>query len=144
MCSFQIFRDSCFVLFIPDICSHRGIGIQDVRYSIVKKCLSEKLTIMKDKDSRSLNKRSELMNKCRHKRRQKLASKKKLWPLMMSWGSGVGWRGKKVDRQRTGSQTYRRGADNTETAVKVSITNHLCTNSVCPFQTVKQHPDKQR
>ena len=40
--------------------------------------LSEKLAIMKDKDSRSINKRTELMNKCKHKWRQKLAGNKKL------------------------------------------------------------------
>ena len=69
----------------------KGIGIQDVRYSIVKKChpylsggdkcdvcLSEKLAIMKDKDSRSIIKRTELMNNCRHKWCQKLAGNKKL------------------------------------------------------------------
>ena len=39
-------------------------------------CLSEKLAIMKDKDSRSINKRTELMNKCRHEWRQKLAGNK--------------------------------------------------------------------
>ena len=81
-------------------CLHMcGIGIkrtgefliQDVKYSIVKNChpylgggdkcdvcLSEKLAIMKDKDSRSLNKRMELMNNCRHKWRQRLAGKEKL------------------------------------------------------------------
>ena len=41
-------------------------------------CQSEKLAIMKDKDSRSINKRTELMNKCRHKWRQKLAGNRKL------------------------------------------------------------------
>ena len=41
-------------------------------------CLSEKLAIMKDKDSRSINKRTELMNKCRHKWHQNLAGNKKL------------------------------------------------------------------
>ena len=69
----------------------RGIGIQEVKYNIVKKChkytaggdkcdvcLSEKLTIMKDKDSRSINKRTDYMNKCRHKWRQKLAGNRKL------------------------------------------------------------------
>ena len=48
----------------------RGIGIQEVKYNIVKKChkytaggdkcdvcLSEKLAIMKDNDNRSINKR---------------------------------------------------------------------------------------
>ena len=67
----------------------KGIRIRDVKYEIVKKCipyvagvnkcdvcLSEKLVIMKDKDGRSLNKRTELLNKCRHKWRQKLAGKK--------------------------------------------------------------------
>ena len=34
---------------------------------------------MKDNDSRSINKRTELMNKCRHKWRQKLAGNRKLW-----------------------------------------------------------------
>ena len=69
----------------------KGIGIRDVEYQIAKKChsyvvgrdkrnvcLSEKQAIMKDKDGRSLNKRTELLNKCRHKCRQKLANKKKL------------------------------------------------------------------
>ena len=69
----------------------RGIGIQEVKYNIVKKChkytaggdkcdvcLSEKLAIMKDNDRRSINKRTELMNKCRHKWRQKLAGNRKL------------------------------------------------------------------
>ena len=41
-------------------------------------CLSEKLAIMKDKDRRSINKRTEVMNKCRHKWRQKLAGNRKL------------------------------------------------------------------
>ena len=41
-------------------------------------CLSEKLAIMKDKDSRSINKKTELVNKCRHKWHQKLAGIKKL------------------------------------------------------------------
>ena len=41
-------------------------------------CLSEKLAIMKDNDRRSINKRTELMNKCRHKWRQKLAGNRKL------------------------------------------------------------------
>ena len=34
-------------------------------------CLSEKLSIMKNRDTNSLNKRSELMNSCRHKWRNK-------------------------------------------------------------------------
>ena len=56
-----------------------GIGIQDVKYQIVKNChsyvgevkcdvcLSKKLAIMKDKDGRSLNKRTELLDKSRYK-----------------------------------------------------------------------------
>ena len=68
-----------------------GVNINSVTYEILKKChrytaggnkcdvcLSEKLAIMKNKDSRSLNKRSELNNKCRHKWRQKLANNNKI------------------------------------------------------------------
>ena len=57
--------------------NEKGIGIQDTdsqkvspvscRGDAYDVCLSEKLAIMKEKDSRSLNKRTELMNKCRHK-----------------------------------------------------------------------------
>ena len=78
-------------LHISGIKRTGGIGIQDVRYNIVKKChpylvgrdrcdvcLSKKLAIMKGKDTRSMNKRTEFMNKCRHKWRQKLAGKKTL------------------------------------------------------------------
>ena len=69
----------------------KGVNIKEVKYEILKKChrylaggnkcdvcLSEKLAIMKDKDSRSLNKRTELNNKCRHRWRQKLANNKRL------------------------------------------------------------------
>ena len=62
-----------------------GVNINNYRWEIVKKCfkyqpggkkcdlcLTEKLMIMKNKDPRSLNKRTELMNPCRHRWRHKL------------------------------------------------------------------------
>ena len=43
-------------------------SLRNVKRDKCDVCLSEKLAIMKDKDSRSINKRTELMNKCpRHK-----------------------------------------------------------------------------
>ena len=75
----------------PHISGTKRTGGLEVKYSTVKKChqytaggdkcdvcLSEKLAIMKDKGSRSINTRTELMNTCRHKWRQKLAGNKKL------------------------------------------------------------------
>ena len=63
-----------------------GIDIASIKWQILKKChkytpgcdkcdvcLTEKLAIMKNRDTVSLNKRSELMNKCLHRRRWKLA-----------------------------------------------------------------------
>ena len=68
-----------------------GVGIKSVKWEVLKKChsyiaggdkcdvcLSEKLAILKQKDPRSLNKRSELMNKCLHRWRHKLANSKNL------------------------------------------------------------------
>ena len=69
----------------------RNVEIQSVKWEVLKNChkytaggdkcdvcLSEKLAIMKNKDPRSLNKRSEFMNKCLHRWRQKLANNNKL------------------------------------------------------------------
>ena len=62
-----------------------GVDITDTSWEILRKCrpyepggkscdlcLSEKLFIMKNTDSRSLNKRSELLNACRHRVAHKL------------------------------------------------------------------------
>ena len=87
----------------------KSIGIQDVRYEMLHwkghMCLSEKLTILKDKDSRSMNKRI----KCRHEGWQKRASEK-LWPLITSCGSRDGW-------QNNLQSTYLCGARSIKTAV---------------------------
>ena len=69
----------------------KNVDIKTVSWEILKKChkyvaggrdcqvcLSEKKEIMKDYDKRSLNKRTELMNKCLHRWRQKLANHKLL------------------------------------------------------------------
>ena len=66
-----------------------GVGIEEVKWEILKQCvkyapggdkcdvcLSEKLRIMKNKDIRSLNKRGELMNMCRHRARWRLVKVK--------------------------------------------------------------------
>ena len=66
-----------------------GIDITNVKWKILKEChgyqpggdkcdvcLTEKLLIMKNKEDNSLNKRTELMNKCRHKWRWRLANVK--------------------------------------------------------------------
>ena len=66
-----------------------GVGIEEVKWEILKQCvkyapggdkcdvcLSEKLCIMKNKDNRSLNKRGELMNTCRHRARWRLVKVK--------------------------------------------------------------------
>ena len=66
-----------------------GVGIEEVKWEILKQCvkyapggdkcdvcLSEKLCIMKNKDIRSLNKRGELMNTCRHRARWRLVKVK--------------------------------------------------------------------
>ena len=63
-----------------------GIEIRNIKWEVLNKChkyapgegkcdvcLSEKLSIMKNREPNSLNKRSELMNKCLHMRRWKLA-----------------------------------------------------------------------
>ena len=63
-----------------------GVAIDNVKWEVIKKChkyhpggdmcdvcLTEKLSIMKNKAYNSLNKRHELMNSCRHRRRYKLA-----------------------------------------------------------------------
>ena len=63
--------------------------IREVKWEVLRKCrryepggdrcdvcLAEKLSIMKNKDTRSLNRCSELMNTCRHHQRQKLAKVK--------------------------------------------------------------------
>ena len=67
----------------------RGIGIASTKWEILKKCqkykpgqkkcdvcVSEKFAIMKNKNSNSLNKRTELMSACRHKARYKLCGVK--------------------------------------------------------------------
>ena len=69
----------------------RGVGVKSIEWKILKKCykyvaggdkcdvcLSEKLAIMEDTDPRTLNRRTELMNKCLHRWRQKLGALKNL------------------------------------------------------------------
>ena len=64
-----------------------GKQIVDIKWEILKECtkyqpgnnscdvcLSEKLCIMKENNSNTLNRRSELMNKCRHKWKWRLKS----------------------------------------------------------------------
>ena len=68
-----------------------GIEIKSIKWEIIKQChtykagadkcdvcLSEKLAIMNNKERNSLNKRSELMSRCAHRWRYKLASFKNL------------------------------------------------------------------
>ena len=63
----------------------QGIDIDSTKWEVLRKChkyqpggrkcdlcLSEKLLIMKNRDPRSLNKRTELMNTCRHRLKHKL------------------------------------------------------------------------
>ena len=67
-----------------------GVNIDSIKWEILKKChkyqpggkkcdvcLSEKLCIMKDSDPTSLNKRSELMNTCRHRWKWRLDTVKR-------------------------------------------------------------------
>ena len=68
-----------------------GVDIKSIKWEIIKKChtykaggdkcdvcLTEKLAIMSNKERNSLNKRSELMSRCAHRWRYKLASIKDL------------------------------------------------------------------
>ena len=80
---------------------------------------SEKLAIMKDKDSRSINKRTELMNKCRHKWRQKLAGNRKLWTF---------WHNK--NQVFRGYKAYAEGLK--PIAEIVSISHHLIHSYMLP------------
>ena len=67
----------------------KGVEVTSTKWEVVKKCqrygpgqkkcdvcISEKLAIMKDKDSNTLNRRTELMATCRHKKRFKLCNVK--------------------------------------------------------------------